>query len=304
MGYFHAMSSQTEGITATAPVRWRSFDTMMGVFWEAEGSSGATGYYRSSDPRIVLFFNDVSDHILLTENGQRIDISSRPMLRAIYVPAGIPIWTRFSADHQFTHLDVHLSKSWLVEKLAPVLGHAGALSALARPAETQNVGEIGAIGNALKQEILASKHHPLYAESLAVAIVVGLIDPPCSPERSEANSGGLTPVQMRKLQSVLQAYKNERVTNAILAESIGLSPNWFSHAFKKTTGKTPLQWQQERRIAMVKQALLYGDKNIAQVAMTFGFSDQAHLTKAFRRHEGITPAAWLRENRTPKPSPQ
>ncbi|TKD21680.1 helix-turn-helix transcriptional regulator [Rhodobacter capsulatus] len=82
-----------------------------------------------------------------------------------------------------------------------------------------------------------------------------------------------------------------------LAEAVGLSPSRFSQAFKKTTGKTPLQWQQERRIDPVKRALLSSKMMIADVSMQVGFADQAHLTRggaatrARRLRPGCAPGA-------------
>src|SRR5689334_14476713 len=100
------MTCHTEGIRATAPVKWRGFDGMMGVFWEAEGQSGANAYYISPDPRIVIFFNDVSSQIRMT-NRDGGSAQDRPMTRAIFVPAGMPLWTNFTASHSFSHLDLH-----------------------------------------------------------------------------------------------------------------------------------------------------------------------------------------------------
>lgn len=297
MGFLPAMTCQTHGISRTAPVRWRSFEAMCGVFWEAEGRAGATGYYSSPDPRVMLFFNDVSDQIRLSEQGAADQGHARPLLRALYVPAGMPIWTRFVAGHRFSHLDLHLHRSWLLARLGAGLGAGDAMRVASQPAELQEVSALAAIGAALRQEIIAPERHPIFAESLAVALVTGLLDMPGAPPPETRHSGGLTPEQMRRLQRLLEEDGSGRLSTAALAEAVGLSPGWFSQAFKKTTGKTPLQWQQERRIAGVKQALLASDMVIADVAMQFGFADQAHLTRAFRRHEGTTPSAWLRAQR-------
>ncbi|WP_245629207.1 hypothetical protein [Celeribacter indicus] len=91
MGFLHSMTCHTEGIESTAPVRWRSFDGMCGVYWEARGEIGARGYYTSPDPRIMLFFNDVSGHIRMSERSGGMPEAARPMLRALYVPAGMPM---------------------------------------------------------------------------------------------------------------------------------------------------------------------------------------------------------------------
>ena len=296
MGYMHAMTSHTEGINPISSVKWRSFDAMMGVFWEAEGKSGATGYYTSPDPRVMLFFNDVSEHILIGKRQVQPDGNARPMLQALYVPASVPMWSRFANDHKFSHLDLHINKRWLVDRLTPVFGQAEAPGGIACSVETQDILTVLTIATALKQEIIEPKHHPLYFESLAIALITSLLSPPISREVLPNQFGGITPSQMKKLHKVLENNHSKRVSKAALADAIGLSSSWFSHAFKETTGKTPLQWQQECRIAKVKTVLLKQERSIADAAAQFGFADQAHLTRVFRSCEGITPAVWIREN--------
>ena len=93
------MTCCTQGIRPTVPVRWRGLDGMVGVYWQAEGAADARGYYLSPDPRIVFFLNDVSSHILMSNRDGGMAAHTRPMMRALYVPAGVPIWSSFTAAH-------------------------------------------------------------------------------------------------------------------------------------------------------------------------------------------------------------
>ncbi len=45
MSFWHAMSWKTQGIRATAPVKWHRWEGLVGVVWEAEAEEGASGYY-------------------------------------------------------------------------------------------------------------------------------------------------------------------------------------------------------------------------------------------------------------------
>lgn len=298
MGFLPSMTWTTDGIRSTAPARWRAYQAMCGIFWEAEGKAGATGFYKSPDPRVMLFFNDVSSQIGRSDSGVVDDLRHRPLARAVYVPAGTPMWTRFYADHSFSHLDLHLKQSWLVERLTPALGASAVATLLRQPREVQDLASLAHIGEALKHEISVADRHPVIAESLAVALVAALVEPPQDGLQDRA-SGGLTPAQMKRLTRLVEAKPSRRHQNADLAGAVGLSPSWFSQAFKKTTGRSPLQWQQERRIEAVKRTLLTEKIAIADLSDRFGFADQAHFTRVFRQVTGTTPAAWLRENRTP-----
>jgi AraC-like DNA-binding protein len=292
MSYQHSMICYTEGIRALLPVKWRGLDGAMSVFWDAEGESGARGYYLSPDPRLMIFFNDVSPYIRMSNRENGCEQHYRPMTRAIYVPAGVPMWTNFTSAHRFSHLDLHLHKDRLLRFLSPSVGTSGALTALRRPVEIQDVKAIEILARLLVDEVSSPSRHPVYAESLVGSIVTALLDIP--DQENEQTNGRLTQGQMNKLISCVNARSNCRLTVAEMAESVGLSESWFAHVFKHTTGKTPLQWQLANRIDLTQKLLLDNDLTVAGIAAQLGFADQAHLTKAFRQITGHTPAAWRR----------
>ncbi|WP_173426784.1 helix-turn-helix domain-containing protein [Neorhizobium galegae] len=290
MSYWHSMAWHTEGIRVVAPVKWRRFDGLVSVFWEAESQSGATGYYLADDPRIMIFFNDVSSRIRVSNrDGSQ---GYRPMTRAVYVPAGVPMWTSSETKHRFSHLNLHMHRDRLLRFLSPSVGASAALAAVRRPVELQDVGAIETLAGLLVDEISSPAKHAVYAESLVGSIVAGLLDIP--DHEAEKANGRLTQAQMNKLVSRFDGSNDCRLTVAEMAATVGLSESWFSNVFKQTTGKTPLQWQLARRIDLAKKLLVDSDLAVAEVAAQLGFTDQAHLTKAFRQIAGDTPAAWRR----------
>ena len=294
------MQCRTEGIRGTEPVKWRSLDGIAGVYWVAEGRPGATGYYLSPDPRIVVFFNDVSAHIRMCNHEGRPPSHYRPMTRAIYVPAGMPLWTDFTAMHRFSHLDLHVHRDRLLRFLGPSLGGSAARAALCRPAEITDAGPIETLARLLVGELSHPARHGVYSESLVGSIAAALLDIPVESgaiESGETDGRGLTGAQMDRLVARIEAEGGRRLTVAEMAATVGLSESWFTSLFKATTGQTPLQWQLARRIALAKQLLLRADLTIAGVASQLGFTDQAHFTKAFRQIAAETPAAWRQTHR-------
>ncbi len=292
MTYLHSMTCFTDGIRAIGPARWRGLDGLISVFWDAEGHAGATGYYLSPDPRIVIFFNDVSSHIRMTNRDSSVAEHYRPMKRAIYVPAGVPLWTSFTSFHRFSHLDIHLHKDRMLKYLSPSIGTSVALTALRRPVEIQDAGAIEALASLLVDEVSTPSKHAIYAESLVGSIVTGLLD--IGGEPIEQTNARLTQAQMNKLIAVVNARADYRMTVGEMAETVGLSESWFANVFKQTTGKTPLQWQLGKRISLAQSMLTESHLSVAAIAAQLGFSDQAHLTKTFRQVAGETPAAWRR----------
>ncbi|WP_157015489.1 helix-turn-helix domain-containing protein [Mesorhizobium xinjiangense] len=292
MSYQHSMTCYTEGIRVLAPVKWRGLDGLMSVFWNAEGQAGARGYYLSPDPRIVVFFNDVSPHIRMTNREGGATQHYRPMTRAIYVPAGVPLWTNFTSVHRFSHLDLHVHRERMLRFLAPSVGTSAALGAMRRPVEIQDVGAIEALAGLLVDEVSNPSKHAVYGESLVGSIVTGLLDIP--DHDVKPGNGRLTQAQMNKLIARADAHGDCRLSVAEMAATVGLSESWFANVFKQTTGKTPLQWQLGRRVGLAQEMLAESDLTVADIAARLGFTDQAHLTKTFRQIVGETPAAWRR----------
>ncbi|WP_082477319.1 AraC family transcriptional regulator [Rhizobium sp. Leaf371] len=292
MRFWHRMSWKTDGITVSAPVQWRQLDGMVTVLWEAESRAGASGYYLADDPRIMLFFNDVSQNVRISNRSDDFTRNARAMPRAVYVPAGMPMWTTSRSAHRFSHLNLHLHKDTILRYLAPSIGSASAQAALRRPAELHDIAGIEMLARLLANEIRSPTRHAVYAESLVGSIVAGLLDIPA--EEDVRTGGRLTQAQMNKLVGHAEKVGGYRMSVADMAATVGLSESWFSSVFKKTTGQTPLQWQLGKRIGQAKQLLGTSDLPVASIAAQLGFSDQAHLTKVFRHVEGETPAAWRR----------
>lgn len=275
-----------------APVKWRQFDGLVSVLWDAESQSGAKGYYLSDDPRIMIFFSDVSSQIRMSNRNGDFQQHYRPMTRAVYVPPGMPMWTTSGATHRFSHLNLHMHRDRLLRYLAPSVGNSAAMTALRNPVEMQDTGVIETLARLVVDEVSNPSKHQIFGESLVGSIVSGLLD---IPERgSEQVNGRLTQAQMNKLIARVDRLSDYRLTVAEMAETVGLSESWFSNVFKQTTGKTPLQWQLAKRIDHAKMLLTESELPVADIAAQLGFSDQAHLTKVFRQIVGNTPAAWRR----------
>lgn len=295
MTYLHSMVTRIEGIKPVAPEKWRSFEGALGVYWDAEGEAGAEGYYLSPDPRIVVFFNDVSTRIRVANQADALGRADRPMTRAIYVPAGVPLWTRFNAAHRFSHLDLHIHQDRLLRSLAPSLGSSKARAVLKRPVEMQDLGPIETLAGLVVDEIAQPSRHSVFGENLMGSLATALLELPA--EDTEAPNGRLTQAQMNKLIARVVLHRERPLAVAEMAETVGLSESWFATVFRQTTGKSPLQWQLGRRIEAAQSLLVTTDLSIAGIAAQLGFSDQAHLTKVFRQMVGETPAVWRRFNR-------
>jgi transcriptional regulator GlxA family with amidase domain len=81
-----------------------------------------------------------------------------------------------------------------------------------------------------------------------------------------------------------------------LAALAGLSASQFGRAFKVSTGATPHKWFLDARLECAKAMLADRNRNLVDIALDTGFSEQSHFSRAFRAATGSTPNAWRRSH--------
>ncbi|WP_114239901.1 AraC family transcriptional regulator [Dyella sp. C9] len=104
------------------------------------------------------------------------------------------------------------------------------------------------------------------------------------------------PVRFAPVLDYLHAQLSRRLTLDELAGVAGLSPFHFLRQFRTHHHATPQQMLMAFRLAEAKRQLARGEAP-ALVAAAVGLTDQAHLTRAFARRYGVTPARYQRELR-------
>ncbi len=80
-------------------------------------------------------------------------------------------------------------------------------------------------------------------------------------------------------------------TLAELASLSGVSRFQLLRGFARETGTTPHAYLLQRRVRLARQFLVAG-RALADAAFAAGFADQSHMTRAFRRQFGVTPARY------------
>jgi len=89
----------------------------------------------------------------------------------------------------------------------------------------------------------------------------------------------------------------ERPSLADIARAGGVHPSNLVRAFRAHLQCSPAEYMRRLRLEHAKSALASTHRTIAEVALEAGFYDQAHLTNAFRRRFGITPAQFVQAAR-------
>jgi AraC-like DNA-binding protein len=115
--------------------------------------------------------------------------------------------------------------------------------------------------------------------------------------RFRDRQGGLSRSQLRRATVFLAKPSGAPASVSDVAAKLGLSPSQFSRAFKTTTGFPPHRWQLNHRIAKAQELMRYGGLPLSQIALATGFTEQSHFTRVFKKAIGVSPGAWLRDNR-------
>lgn len=111
---------------------------------------------------------------------------------------------------------------------------------------------------------------------------------------SEAAKGGLTPWQIARVRRHIEDELDQTILVEAMASVARLSSGHFCRAFKVSIGETPHAYVIRQRIRRAQTLMLRTSDNLSQIACACGLTDQAHLTRWFRRLVGETPLGWRR----------
>lgn len=104
--------------------------------------------------------------------------------------------------------------------------------------------------------------------------------------------GGLARWQVARIDEFIKQHLDQSIRTSGLAALLGLSVSHFSHAFKQTTGMTPLTYVAARRVEAAGQYMLCSTHSLSDIALVHGFCDQSHFCRVFRRETGLSPQTW------------
>lgn len=100
---------------------------------------------------------------------------------------------------------------------------------------------------------------------------------------------------VRSAMEYINRHSNEELSLKSIADQVDLSPNYFSHIFKKTVGISLWDYITSKRIETAMAFLSNKDDcNMLDIAVNCGFNNTANFNKAFRRVTGLTPTEFRR----------
>lgn len=94
------------------------------------------------------------------------------------------------------------------------------------------------------------------------------------------------------LSVYIHSHYTEDLTLEAAAESMGMSPFYFSRQIKAATGRTFLEYLTGYRIEKAKKRLLSTEMSVSEVGRSVGYPDSNYFTKVFKRAVGCTPSIY------------
>jgi AraC family transcriptional regulator len=137
----------------------------------------------------------------------------------------------------------------------------------------------------------------IYGESLALALGSRFLTLSTGVSKIKLPSdSALVPGKLACIKELIESRLDGDLSLELLARESGYSRAHFARSFHATTGMTVHRYVLERRIQRAKYLLgIKGDSNsLAAVAAICGFASQSHMSNAFRREFGVTPAEFRR----------
>ncbi|URM91822.1 AraC family transcriptional regulator [Streptomyces sp. MRC013] len=176
-------------------------------------------------------------------------------------------------------------------------GFAGEM--LGSPTATSRLPDSGRLPGARLVRSLARAHDALASHASALARETALLDvgralaDQVSAGSDRVDPAGRMTRVARTARDYLHAHPDEDITLGRLARICGVSVHHLVRTFSASVGMSPHAYQTQLRVWRARTLLFEGVRPV-DVAHRTGFYDQAHFTRVFKRHTGVTPGRFLR----------
>jgi AraC family transcriptional regulator len=101
--------------------------------------------------------------------------------------------------------------------------------------------------------------------------------------------------QMARVRAFIDQNLHRTIHTVDLSAIARRSTAHFSRSFKNAFGEPPHAYVVRRRLERACHLMITSSAPLSEIALSVGFSDQAHLCRLFRQAFGQSPSRWRRE---------
>jgi AraC family transcriptional regulator len=127
----------------------------------------------------------------------------------------------------------------------------------------------------------------IYRESLTTALAAHVARLDAEPPPQQRGDQ-----RVARALAYLEDHLSEDVALETLASTAAMSPFHFTRVFKAQTGLPPHRYVIHRRMERAKDLLKSQKRSVMDIAWTVGYQDVSRFGELFKRHTGMTPAAY------------
>ena len=102
------------------------------------------------------------------------------------------------------------------------------------------------------------------------------------------------PFVARIIEPIHSHLTEHNLTVETLAEHLHLNRDYFSYAFKKVIGVTPITYINHMRCYNAKKMLQTKQYSTHEVALKFGFENYSYFSRTFKKYMGVLPSQYLK----------
>jgi AraC family transcriptional regulator len=150
------------------------------------------------------------------------------------------------------------------------------------------------LANLLVQSALESMHAP-FAAPLIDAMLERIIAL-CPSSRNLPSPGprrnALPAFRLARVARYVREHIAESITLGDMAAAAGMSPMHFAMLFRGATGQRPHHYLLQQRVLHAKELMTRTSWSLCHIAISTGFSTQAHFSTVFKQFAGMTPKQW------------
>jgi AraC-like DNA-binding protein len=196
---------------------------------------------------------------------------------------------RAGSDSGFGYHIVYVSPASIGEAVRAITGNATPL-----PFAKQAVTNDRRLAYAVYEAFELGIREPLARDGLILRLAHGLL----VADSSLARSGGNEHVDAQAVKRAREYLEAElrSVRSSELEAITGLSRYDLARQFRILFGTSPYRYSVLRRLDAAREQLRTGE-SLADVALSTGFSDQAHFTRTFTRSFGLPPGRYAQLQR-------
>ena len=127
---------------------------------------------------------------------------------------------------------------------------------------------------------------PLALQALASEMIV------LGARRAPIDGEWEAPPWLARATELVRASFLERLRLSDIASEVGVHPGHLARVFRRRHHESLGTYVRRLRLDWAARRLTESNESLSEVALGAGFADQSHLTRAFKRYLGLTPARY------------